>query len=406
MKELPGIEDLHLQNQKVIVRVDFNVPLDANNGEISDTGRIEKTLPTIQHLLKKRCAIILISHLGRPKGVFREDLSLKKVAEKLQQFLPENKVTFAPHGAISQYHSAASKLQAGEILLLDNIRFFAEETSAKESERKKLASDLAKMGEVYINDAFGASHRAHASVAEIAKLLPSYAGLLLKKEIVTLTNVLKNPMRPFLAIIGGSKVSSKLKVLENLIPKVDNILIGGAMGYTFLKSRGLRVGASMVENEILSQASQIIDKARYNECGFFLPEDHIISSEFADTKNHKTSALEIPEGWMGMDIGPKTIKKYEKIIADAKTILWNGPMGVFEMENFNKGTMAIARAMAKISGTKIVGGGDSMAAVKISGVEDKMSHISTGGGATLEFLEGKTLPGVEVLYKESEDDES
>jgi len=402
MNKIKGMEDLKAHNEKVVLRVDFNVPLDPATGDVVDPARMVKSLPTIELLLKKGAAIVIISHLGRPKSPKDANLSLFKVTEKLKTLLPGVNIQFCPFEKMTQMETCAEGLKAGEILVLDNIRFFPEEVSENEAERKKFAKKLSVLGDIFVNDAFGACHREHASVYELASFLPSYAGLLLQKEVNILTRALTTPERPFTAIIGGAKVSSKINVIDNLIKRVDHIIIGGAMAYTFLKSRGLRVGNSRVENEILSQASQIIDKAQFNECGFYLPEDHVISLDFSEKGKSKPCGLEIPEGWMGMDIGPKTIKKYDKIIGDSKTILWNGPMGVFEMDSFAEGTMAVAKSVSKVKGTTIVGGGDSMLALKKSGLEDKITHISTGGGATLEFLEGKKLPGVAALVVDDE----
>jgi phosphoglycerate kinase len=403
-QKITGIEDLLLQGKRVILRVDFNVPLDHDTGEITDPGRMIKSLPTIELLLKKGASIVIISHLGRPKSAQDKGLSMLKISEKLRELLPGIEIIFCPVDRHSEAKKISESLNPRQILILDNIRFFPEETSEKEDIRKKFAKKLSELGDIYVNDAFGACHREHASVFDLASFLPKYAGLLLQKEINILNRTLTSPERPFLAIIGGSKVSSKIKVLDNLIKRVDNVIIGGAMAYTFLKSRGLRIGNSMAENEILSQASQIIDKAKYNECGFFLPEDHVITMDFSDKGKIKTCGLEIAEGWMGMDIGPKTIKKYEKIINDAKTIIWNGPMGVFEMDSFSAGTLDIARAVSKVKGTTIIGGGDSMLAIKKSGLEHKITHISTGGGATLEFLEGKKLPGITALTVDDDEE--
>lgn len=404
MIQLPGIETLDVNQKRVVLRVDFNVPIDKESGNVSDNSRIVKTLPTLELLLKKGASVVIISHLGRPKSPGDPSASLKPVAAALRKLLEGHKIEFAPHSSIEDYVQKAKELNPGEILLLDNIRYYEEETSDQEKIRRKFATALAKLGNCYVNDAFGACHRAHASVAALPLLLPSAAGLLLKKEIQMLSSALTAPKRPFVAIVGGAKVSSKIKVLKNLVGKVDHILIGGAMAYTFLKAKGLKVGTSLVENELLSQAFQINDLANYNECGFYLPEDHTIASEYSEKAKSATCGLEIPDGMMGMDIGPKTIKKYEKIIKDAATVIWNGPMGVFEMDQFDKGTLSVAKAVSKVTGTTIIGGGDSMAAIKKSGLEDKITHISTGGGATLEFLEGKKLPGVEALLPGKEDE--
>lgn len=398
---IKGIESLDARGKKIIVRVDFNVPLDKTNGNITDDTRIQKALPTIDHLLKNGAALILVSHMGRPKGQKDEFLTMKKTSDRLSEILSDVKIHFSENAIGKEAEEKAAQLQSGEILVLENIRFYSEETSKDKLERQKFAKALAKLGDVYVDDAFGSCHRAHASIVELAELLPAYAGLLLKKEIDMLETILKKPQKPFVAIIGGAKVSSKITVLERLIEKVDVILIGGAMAYTFLKSRLINTGSSMIENEFLSKAFQIIDKAHYHETKFLLPEDHIIANEFSEKAKTKTSSKEIPEGWMGMDIGPKTIDKYTKMIKEAKTILWNGPMGVFEMQPFAKGTNSIAKALTKMKGISVVGGGDSVSAVKNAGVEDKITHVSTGGGATLEYLEGKTLPGIAILEEQN-----
>lgn len=402
MSSFPHIEGLDVAGQKVLVRVDFNLPLNKSTGEITDDTRIIKALPTLQYLLKEGASLILMSHLGRPKGQKDDFLSMKKVADKLKEHLPDNNISFSPEAVGEEALKAAESLSRSDILVLENVRFYPEETSKDKSEREKFAKQLTALADIYVDDAFGSCHRAHASIVECAEILPAYAGFLLKKEIEMLEKILNNPERPFVAIIGGSKVSSKIAVLENLIEKVDDILIGGAMAYTFLKSRLIDVGNSMIEKEYLSKAFQIIDKASLRQTGFHLPEDHIVADEFSEKAKTKTVPKQIPDGFMGMDIGPKTISKYTKIIKNAKTILWNGPMGVFEMDNFAKGTESIAKSMAKVKGMTIVGGGDSVFAVKKTGVEDKMQHVSTGGGATLEYLEGKKLPGVEVLMNRSE----
>ncbi len=397
--DLPSVESLKVEGKRVLVRVDFNVPLDKESGEITDDTRIQKSLPTINYLLNEGASLVLVSHLGRPKGRSKK-LSLAKVAERLNELLPSNQVTFSADELGEPTVAAAKKLDEGEILVLDNIRFYAEETSDEKAERKKLAATLAKHADFYVDDAFGACHRAHASIVEIAEALPSAAGLLLKREIDVLQNLLTKAEKPFVAIIGGAKVSSKITVLEKLIPKVNTIMIGGAMAYTFLKSRLVDTGTSMVEKEYLSKAFQIVDKADYHRCDFLLPDDHVVTKEFSDKAKAKTVGKSIPDGFMGMDIGPKTVDKYIKAIKGAKTVLWNGPMGVFEMPPFAKGTMKLAKALTKVKGTTVVGGGDSVYAIREAGVEEQITHVSTGGGATLEFIEGKKLPGVEVLIKE------
>lgn len=396
---LPSIEQADFAGKKVLLRVDFNVPLDKATGAISDDTRIVKSLPTIELLLGRGAAVILVSHLGRPERKGDPALSLKNVAAHLGKLLPGRKVEFAAEAVGSIPEKLAAELKAGEILVLENIRYYDEETSKDEKVRTEFAKKLCKLADVYVDDAFGAAHRAHASIYECAKILPGYAGLLLKKEIDVLEKLITNPPRPFVAVIGGSKVSSKLAVLENLVLKADAILIGGAMAYTFLKSRLIEVGNSMVEKDYLSQAFQIVDKAAYNKHELILPEDHVVSSEFGEKGKIKTVKRAIPDGFMGMDIGPKTRDRYASVIKKAKTVLWNGPMGVFEMKKFSEGTYAIAKAMSKVKGSTIVGGGDSIFALTQSGLEDKMTHVSTGGGATLEYLEGKKLPGVVALQK-------
>ncbi|MFO1527355.1 MAG: phosphoglycerate kinase [Turneriella sp.] len=401
---LPSIEQVDFSGKKVLLRVDFNVPLDKASGAISDDTRMVKSLPTIELLLNRGAAVVIISHLGRPekrdnKSPGDPSLSLKKVAAHLAELLPGRTVNFSAEAVGPIAEEAAGKLKAGDILVLENIRYYDEETAKEEKVRSEFAKKLCKLADIYVDDAFGAAHRAHASIYECAKILPGYAGLLLKKEIDMLEKLVTNPPRPFVAIIGGSKVSSKLAVLENLISKADSILIGGAMAYTFLKSRLIEVGNSMIEKDYLSQAFQIVDKAAYNKKELLLPEDHVVSSEFGEKGKIKTVKRAIPDGFMGMDIGPKTADHYAKVIKKAQTVLWNGPMGVFEMKKFSSGTIAIAKAMAKTKGTTIVGGGDSIFALAQAGLEDKMTHVSTGGGATLEYLEGKKLPGVEALMK-------
>jgi len=397
---IQGIDSISDDSKRAILRVDFNVPLDSE-GQITDDTRIQKSLPTIEYLLgKKDLGIVLLAHLGRPKGSRVAKYSLKPVLEKLKQVLPKVNILFCDDVTSVQAKKQAKNLQPGEILFCENIRYYEEETSKDDNEREAFAKTISELGDVYVDDAFGACHRKHASIFDIAKFLPGYAGMLLKKEIEILESILKKPERPFVAIIGGSKVSSKIAVLKNLLNKVDTILIGGAMAYTFQKARALEVGTSMVENDFLSEAFQIVDKADYNQVEFKLPEDHIVASEFSEKGKIKTSPKLISVGFMGMDIGPKTRDTYSKVIKNAKTVLWNGPMGVFEMDKFAKGTMAVAKALTKVKGTTVVGGGDSVYAIKKAGLEDKVTHISTGGGATLEFIEGKTLPGIAALEKE------
>lgn len=394
---LPKIEDQDISGKRIFLRVDFNVPIE--NGIASDTTRIEKTLPTIELLAKKGAKIIIASHLGRPKGKPNPEFSMKPVFEALKK-LTSLSVKFSDKVVGAEVESASKALGNGEILLLENLRFHAEE----EENEKKFSESLAKLAEVYVNDAFGAAHRAHASTEGIAHILPCFAGLLMRKEVETLTSLMSRPKKPFVAIIGGSKVSSKIGIIKNLIEKVDHILIGGGMSYTFLKSRAIPIGNSLFEKDYEVQAYQLIDRAGVQGIDLQLPVDHIIADSFSEkAKTKSVDKMGILDAWMAMDIGSKTISNYEKIIKEANTILWNGPMGVFEMDAFANGTIQIAKAVAKSKAVTVVGGGDSIAAVNKAKVADKITHISTGGGASLEFLEGKTLPGVKVLLSEGKE---
>ena len=394
---LPRIENIDVKGKRVFLRVDFNVPLD--NGKVGDETRITKTLPTIELLLNRGAKLIVASHLGRPDGKVNPKYSMKPVQEAFAAILKKS-VQFSEKIIGSEVEKLSHDLGDGEVLLLENLRFHKEE----EENNADFAKKLSQLADLYINDAFGAAHRAHASAEGITHYLPSYAGTLMYREIEMLTGLITKPEKPFVAIIGGAKVSSKIKILNNLFNKVDTMLIGGGMAYTFLKSRAVPVGSSLVEKEFESQAFQIIDKAAYENVDFQLPVDHVIADSFSEKGKIKTvDKMGIIDGWMGMDIGPKTISAYEKIIKSAGTILWNGPMGVFEMDKFANGTIQIAKAIAKSNAKSVVGGGDSLAAIAKAGVEDKITHISTGGGASLEFLEGKTLPGVAALLKNNKD---
>jgi phosphoglycerate kinase len=394
---LPRIENIDVKGKRVFLRVDFNVPLD--NGKVGDTTRIEKTLPTIELLLNRGAKLIVASHLGRPDGQVNPKYSMKPVQEAFAAIL-KKPVKFSEQIVGTDVEKLSHELADGEVLLLENLRFHKEE----EENNPEFAKKLSALADVFINDAFGAAHRAHASTEGITHYLPSYAGTLMYKEIEMLTGLITKPEKPFVAIIGGAKVSSKIKILKNLFNKVDTMLIGGGMAYTFLKSRAVPIGSSLVEKEFESQAFQIIDKAAYENVDFQLPIDHVIADSFSEKAKIKTvDKMGIIDGWMGMDIGPKTVSAYEKIIKSAGTILWNGPMGVFEMDKFANGTIQIAKAIAKSNAKSVVGGGDSIAAINKAGVEDKITHISTGGGASLEFLEGKTLPGVAALLKGNKD---
>ncbi|PJZ43048.1 phosphoglycerate kinase [Leptospira kmetyi] len=395
--DLPRLENVNLSGKRVFLRVDFNVPIE--NGKVTDKTRIEKTLPTIELLLKKGARVIVASHLGRPKGQVNPEFSMAPVVEAFKDLVKAN-VHFSKTVIGDDAVKLSKELKDGEILVIENVRFHKEEEENEAGFSKKLAA----LADVYVNDAFGAAHRAHASTEGIAHLLPSYAGLLMHKEIVELSALLSKPARPFVAIIGGSKVSTKIKVLNNLFDKVNHILIGGGMAYTFLKSRAIPVGNSLVEKDFEVQAFQLIEKAGVAGVDLQLPVDHIIADQFSDkAKSKSVDKMGILEGWMGMDIGSKTVSNYEKIIKNAGTIFWNGPMGVFEMDKFASGTMAIAKAIAKSKAKTVVGGGDSIAAINKAGVADKITHISTGGGASLEFMEGRKLPGVEALLKKAEE---
>ncbi len=390
---LPQIENENFQGKRVFLRVDFNVPIE--NGQVTDQTRIEKTLPTIELLVKKGARVVLGSHLGRPKGGVDPSFSLKPVFEAFQK-LVKTKVYFSETVVGPEAVKLSKSLQDGEILLIENLRFHKEEEANDPAFCKKLA----ELADVYINDAFGAAHRAHASTEGLAHLLPAFAGLLMRKEIEMLSSLLVKPPRPFVALIGGSKVSSKIAILKNLSSKVDHLLIGGGMAYTFLKSRAVPIGKSLFEKDYESEAFQLIDQSGIKGIDLQLPVDHLIAEKFEEGSKTKTvDKMGIIDGWMGMDIGPKTIENYVKVIKSAKTILWNGPMGVFEQERFSKGTLEIAKAIAKSGAKSVVGGGDSIAAINKAGVADKITHISTGGGASLEFLEGKTLPGVQCLIQ-------
>lgn len=386
------IEDIDLKNKKVLVRCDFNVPMDEEKN-ITDNTRIVAALPTIKYLLENNCAIILCSHLGRPKGEFKPEFSLKPVAKELSKLL--NKEIIMANDVIGEdAKSKAKNLQNGQIMLLENVRFHREETDNDPEFSKQLAS----MAEVYVNDAFGAAHRAHSSTAGVAQYLPAVSGFLIEKELKFLGNALNNPERPFVAIMGGAKVSDKIGVIDSLLEKVDTLIIGGGMAYTFFKAQGYEVGNSICEMDKLDLAKELMEKAKNKGVKLMLPVDTKIGKEFKpDTESKTVSWTEIPEGWEGFDIGEESIKIFAEEIKKAKTVVWNGPLGLFEFDQFAIGTNSIAEVLSQIDATTIIGGGDSVAAVRKAGLEDKMTHISTGGGASLEFLEGKKLPGIECL---------
>lgn len=385
------LTDLNVAGKRVLVRVDFNVPLDdARN--ITDDTRIRAALPTIEHLLNSGAAVILMSHLGRPKGV-DDALRLDPVATRLSELI-RRPVAKVDDCVGPEVEAAAKALEPGQVLLLDNLRFHKEETANDPDFARRLAS----LADVYVNDAFGAAHRAHASTAGVAEHLPAAAGFLLAKELDVLGGALDNPERPFLAILGGAKVSDKIGVIRNLLTKVDTLLIGGGMAYTFIKAKGYEVGKSLLDTERIELAKELMAEAEERGVKLLLPVDVVVADEFSEDANTQEVAIEaIPADWEALDIGPKTRELFAAEVAQAKTILWNGPMGVFEMAPFANGTRAVAEAMAASTGTTIIGGGDSAAAVQQFGLAERMSHISTGGGASLEFIEGKVLPGVAAL---------
>jgi phosphoglycerate kinase len=388
-----SIADLDLKGKRVLIRVDFNVPLN-DKREVTDDTRIRAALPTIRHAMGRGAKVILISHLGRPKGKVVPGLSLSPVAARLSQLLGQP-VRMAPDCIGDAVKAAAAALQPGQVLMLENCRFHA----GDEKNDEAMSRALAELCDVFVNDAFGAAHRAHASTVGVTRFVQvSASGFLMAKELDYLGRALTNPARPFVAVLGGAKVSDKIGVLKNLVAKVDALLVGGGMAYTFLKAQGMEVGASLLEADKLEVAKEILNGARAKGVTFVLPMDHVIAEKAEATAVTRTAdSTAIPTGWMGLDIGPKARDAFGKLIRGAKTVVWNGPMGVFELAPFREGTFAVARAIAASGATSIVGGGDSVAAVTQAGVADKMSHISTGGGASLEFLEGIELPGVAAL---------
>jgi phosphoglycerate kinase len=412
------VRDIDLKGKRIIMRVDFNVPL--KDGVIQDDTRITAALPTIKYLLEQNVKnIVLMSHLGDPK---KDAQKAKEKAEKDGKSFDEAKyiegkhkmapiaahlgkllgktVKLTPDCMSDATQKMVTELGAGEIMLLENTRFHKEETSKEAADREKMAKVLATYGDVYVNDAFGTAHRAHASTETLAHFLPAVAGFLMEKELEFLEEkIVKNPIKPFVAIVGGAKVSSKIAVLESLLTKVDAIIIGGGMAYTFLKVQGISIGKSLVEDEMLDTAKTVLAKAKEKNVKILLPVDHVVTETFgADVPSKNIDTVAIGDGWMGMDVGPKSIAAFKDALKGAKTVFWNGPMGVFEFPKFAAGTQAIADTLAQLSGaTTVIGGGDSVSAVKKAGVADKMSHISTGGGASLELVEGKVLPGVKAL---------
>lgn len=395
MKKPISLKDLSLENKKVLVRVDFNVPID--HGKITDNARIKAALPTLEYLLSKNCALILMSHLGRPKKGFSSDLSLKPVADELAHLL-KKPVKMAPDCIGNEVSQMAKSLKTGEILLLENLRFHEEEENPELN--SNFAKEIAALGDFYINDAFGAAHRAHASIVGIPQILKgkSAVGLLMEKEIAFLGSVLKNPKRPFLALIGGAKISSKFGVLKSLASQVDILAIGGGMAFTFFKAQGIPIGNSLVEDSCLDQAREIKDICKRREIPLLLPTDTVIAASL-DDQNPKMISIKqgIPDGFMGLDIGKDTVHKFCEAITQAETILWNGPMGVFEKALFCQGTKQIATAFAKSSAITIAGGGETVAALSNLPEKERISHISTGGGSSLEYMEFGTLPGIDIL---------
>lgn len=382
------IKDVDYKGKRVLVRVDYNVPL--KEGRVKDNKRITASLPTIEYLLKEGASVVLMSHLGRPKGEYKEDLSMKPVAEELQKVLGRE-VKFIPDKNVvsEEVVSKVKELKPGEVALIENTRF----VKGEEKNDEAFSKELSKLGEAYVNDAFGTSHRAHASNVGVSKYLPMALGFLVEKEVKNLDLVLKNPEKPYVAILGGAKVSDKINVIENLINIVDKIVIVGAMAFTFLKAEGVSVGKSLVEDDKIDFAKELLQKAKAKNVEIILPIDFVVADEVSEDAEASV-VKEIPADKMGLDIGPETVALIKEKLTGVKTVVWNGPCGVFEIEKFAKGTFEVAHILAEIDAIKIVGGGDSASAIKKSGYEDKFTHISTGGGASLEYLEGKVLPGI------------
>ena len=395
MFDIKTVKEIDIKNKKVLVRVDYNVPLD-DGLSVADDTRIRLSLPTIEYLKKNNAKIILMSHLGRPKGKPEDRFRMDPAASKLGELLGTGikKFDHIYSDEIKEYID--NQMKSGEIVMLENLRF----DSGEKSNDREFSKSLASLADIFVNDAFGAAHRAHASVVGVPEFIPAVSGLLLEKEIVTLEALLESPGRPFLAILGGSKVSDKIQVIKNLLSKVDSLVLGGGMTYTFLKAKGLEIGTSICEDEHLDYAREMIDLAKKNNVNLLLPIDITIAKEFdRDAEAREVSIDNIPSDWMGLDIGPMTIDLFAENIAEAKTIFWNGPVGVFEWERFSKGTKSIALAAAKSTAVTVAGGGDTVAAIKKYDLSDKFSHISSGGGASMELLEGKTLPGIAALLK-------
>lgn len=386
-----AVTDIDLRGKRVLMRADFNVPLDANR-KITDDTRIKAAIPTIKYILNNGGKLILMSHLGRPKGEVKREFSLTPIAERLSSLLKLSvkKLDDCVGDDVSE---AVSEMKEGDVILLENLRFHKEETKNDPDFAKQLAS----LGDVFVNDAFGTCHRAHASTEGVTKYLPSVAGFLVQKEIEYFEKVTKAPDKPFCLILGGAKVADKIPVIENMLDKVDYILIGGAMAYTFLKSRLKGIGASRVEDDMLDTVEKIFNLASSKNVSIFLPKDHVVAKEVSEKAKRKIVGEDIPDGWIGLDIGPETVKSFESVLSESNTVAWNGPMGLFEMKPFSKGTNEIAKFLAKSKATTVIGGGDTAAAINQLKLGSKMSHMSTGGGASLEYLEGKVLPGIAAL---------
>ncbi len=386
------VRDVEVAGRRVLVRVDFNVPLD-EHGRVADDRRIRESLPTVRYLLEQGAAVVLMSHLGRPGGRVVEELRMAPVGERLAQLLGRP-VRVLPDCVGPEVEAVVARLQPGEVALLENLRFYPGE----EGNDPAFAAALARLGDLYVNDAFGTAHRAHASTVGVAAHLPAVAGLLMEKEIRYLSRLLESPEHPFVAVLGGKKVSDKIGVLRNLLERVDAVLVGGGMAYTFLRSQGYRVGRSLVEEDKVELARELSERARARGVPLWLPEDVVVAERpSAEASRRVVLAGEIPEGWMGLDIGPRTAERFAGVIEGARLVVWNGPMGVFEVEPFAAGTRAVAEAVARCPGTTVVGGGDTAAAVERFGLLGRFDHVSTGGGASLEFLEGRELPGIRVL---------
>ncbi|KXH79271.1 phosphoglycerate kinase [Sporosarcina sp. HYO08] len=391
MKSKMTMKDVQLEGKRVFCRVDFNVPME--DGKVTDDTRVRAAIPTIQYLVDEGAKVILASHLGRPKGEIHDSMRLTAAGEKLAELIGQP-VKKLDESISAEVEEVISNMANGDIVLLENVRFHAGE----EKNDPELAKAFANLADLFVNDAFGAAHRAHASTAGIANYLPAVSGLLLEKELDVLGKALSDPERPFTAIIGGAKVKDKIGVIEYLLDKVDNLIIGGGLSYTFSKAQGYEIGNSLLEEDKIELAKSFIEKAKEKGVNLYLPIDAVVANEFSkDAETQNVSINAIPEGWMGLDIGPETAKVYADVIRNSKLVIWNGPMGVFEMAPFENGTKVVAEAMAETSAYTVIGGGDSAAAVEKFNVGDKMDHISTGGGASLEFMEGKELPGVTAL---------